>query len=226
MAANHSKNDRKTVEDFGLKRISASFEPIDVSFGRRFFNPNASDWQANSILVPETGRSMDRWHRLNSYALSLSQQAYIIFDVKTTSEEKIGSRRLTDMRAREMFIDNMRAASGGSDEALKTVKWLGGDMIISAVATKSIEDAFLRAGTTIGKTDAVVEVTPADGPGFAACFENNPLTSVVRSVLRNHAKEMGNAFIKRFIFITHGSDPFGDPILSIIAELGRPPVPS
>lgn len=215
-----SKNGRKTIEDYGLHRVpAANYSNVWASFIDLDFDPSASDWKSYQILLPrENSSGAKDWKELTSYAVSLSQQAYVTFYASLAVGEDIGAPRLTQMRYHEMAADNIRAAGG--DDALKTVRWLCFWSIINAYAGDAIQEVFRRAGKDIADP-GVVEVTPADGPGFAACFEANPFTRGVHSFLRHYAGDTGGAFIKRFIFISEG-----DPELHMITELGRPPASS
>lgn len=78
---------------------------------------------------------------------------------------------------------------------------------------------FERGGSL--REGVAVEITPDDGPAFAACVEGNPFgRGLVSLLLKHHAEESGGAFVKRLIFIS-GEGLSGYHKFSIIVELGR-----
>ncbi|KAK7754609.1 hypothetical protein SLS62_003392 [Diatrype stigma] len=239
-----SNNDRKTIEHYGLKRVPENLGPSDAEFAEKYIGPLTDDWEAYMVKSPRSssssGSDPEEWDNLHSYVLSLSQQAYMISFVALTRGEHLGAERLTEMRFHEMIIDNIRAAAataaaeavpneaGGSNDAnsttgrtrLPNIRWIGARMIIHEGAADSIRAVFEQAGTDV-LDRGTVEVTPADGARFSACFDGNPLARSVRSLTQHHAAEMGGAFIKRFIFIAEGNE-FGQPRLHMLVELGWP----
>lgn len=79
--------------------------------------------------------------------------------------------------------------------------WLGGNLIVNGYANESIRRVFERGGSL--REGVAVEITPDDGPAFAACVEGNPFgRGLVSLLLKHHAEESGGAFVKRLIFIS------------------------
>ncbi|KAK7750489.1 hypothetical protein SLS62_007568 [Diatrype stigma] len=86
--------------------------------------------------------------------------------------------RLTAMWYREMLVDNVRAAAGGSgDGILKTFWWLAGDMIINRAVTEAINRVFQRVCGSAGiRIPGVLEVTDSKyAPSFDALLQGQPL---------------------------------------------------
>lgn len=230
-----SENGRKTVEHYGLRRVPEELDPMDVEFAEKYIGPLADDWEAHAVELPRNSSSSrsnpEEWDNLHSYALSLSQQAYMISFATLTKGEHLGAERLTEMRFREMIIDNVRAAAGRMNDAngdttgrIPKMRWIGSRLVIHEGAADSIRAVFEHAGTDV-LDRGVVEVTPADGRRFSACFDGNPLARSVRSLTQHHAAETGGAFIRRFVFIAEGNE-FGQPRLHMLVELGWPPAPA
>ncbi|RYP32146.1 hypothetical protein DL767_005382 [Monosporascus sp. MG133] len=228
-------DERKTVEDYGLRREPLPLDPNDLNYMEPYLGPGPYNWQSYVILPPQrdeetTGREDDEGDEedpgLNWYAISPPHEAYSTMYVKLTSGDQIGAERLTEMQYRDMVIDNVRAA--GAD--MRAIRFLGTWSIQNRPARTAITEVFRRAGRDV-LARGVVEVTPEDGPAFLECIRNNLFARGQQALLERHAQETGGAFVERFVFVSEGYDappgsnaeiPPYEPRLHMVTELGRP----
>ncbi|RYP70459.1 hypothetical protein DL769_004948 [Monosporascus sp. CRB-8-3] len=228
-------DERKTVEDYGLRRGPFPLDPNDLNYMEPYLGQEPYNWQSYMILPLQTdeetkGSEDDVDEKedlgLNWYAISLSHEAYSTMYVKLTNGDQIGAERLTEMQYRDMVIDNVRAAGGD----MRAIRFLGTWSIQHRPARAAIAEAFRRAGRDI-LARGVVEVTPEDGPAFLECVRNNPFARGQQALLERHAQETGGAFVERFVFVSEGYDappgssaeiPPYEPRLHMVTELGRP----
>lgn len=162
---------------------------------------------------------------INFYSYSQSTNAYITHYIWLTENEEVASPRFTEMRYRDMIIDNIVAA-GGRPEALR---WLGVHNIINECATKSIEKLFDMNNMRTMETGVVI-LRPGD-PSFEECRASNPFLRGQGRLLEHSADPTGGAFIKQVMFISEGFYPgatptsslgAAEPRLHMITEFDRP----
>ncbi|KAI0446661.1 hypothetical protein F4803DRAFT_559334 [Xylaria telfairii] len=221
-----------TIEDFSLIRESTAWEPKDTSFidpylvyaslnessSPRSSPPSLPEWGSYKITLPQGSRSPKL---LNGYAVSPSHHAYVTFCVQllTSTDE-----RLTDMRYRDMIADNYASVS-----PLAKLRWLGVANILHKGSRANFTNIFRLAGRNI-RARGEVEVHPAvdlsDTPELRGLLLNDPFTRGVFALLHSRAKELGHAFVRRFVFISEGYEGSGDPSplelrLNLVVELAR-----
>lgn len=161
---------------------------------------------------------------INLYSYSPSANAYITQYIWLTKGEAVAAPRYTEMRWRDMIVDNI-VASGGRPEALR---WLGVHNIINDGATQSIEKLFaLHDMQTVDS--GIVVLRPGD-PSFEECRASNPFLRGQGRLLEHSADPTGGAFIKQVILISDGFYPGAthtsslgeeDPQLHMITEFDR-----
>lgn len=193
---------RKTVEDYGLARTRILVEP-QPSFVESFLpRPKPQDWQYNEVGLP-VGHPANYGEAsvfLNFYSYSRSHDAYITQYIWLTEGEEIASPRVTEMRYRDMTIDNIIAAGGRPEE----LRFLAIHNIINKAAMKSIARVFKMAGMDIDKT-GVVTIHPGDHI-FEECRASNPFLRGQGRLLEHSEDPTGGAFIKQVIFVSEGFD--------------------
>lgn len=159
------------------------------------------------------------------YSYSRAADAYITHYIWLTDGEDTAAPRFTEMRYRDMIIDNI-VASGGRPESLR---WLGVHNIINESATLSINRLFILNGMRTRDTGIVI-VRPGD-PRFEECRVSNPFLRGQGRLLEHSADPTGGAFIKQVIFVSEGfysgatmTSSLGAeyPRLHMITEFDRP----
>ncbi|RYO86837.1 hypothetical protein DL766_005665 [Monosporascus sp. MC13-8B] len=228
-------DERKTVEDYGLRREPLPLDPNDLNYMEPYLGQGPYNWQSYVVLPPQTDEETtaredneddEEDPGLNWYAISLSHDAYATMYVKLTNGDQIGAQRLTEMQYQDMVVDNVWAAGGD----MRAIRLLGTWSVQNMPARTAITEAFRRVGRDI-LVRGVVEVTPEDGPAFLECVRNNPFARGQQALLERHAQEASGAFVERFIFVSEGYDapPSGntgippyEPRLHMVTELGRP----
>ncbi|KAI0194095.1 hypothetical protein EV127DRAFT_504913 [Xylaria flabelliformis] len=229
---------RNTIEDFGLTREPTVWEPKDTSFIDSYLvyaslsesssHPSMPEWSSYKITRPRGSKSPTL---LNGYAVSPSHHAYVTFCVQLTAAEASSSPRITAMRYRDMIADNYISAC--SPSALAKLRWLGVANILHGGSRSTFRQVFRLAGRNILSRSAV-EVYPSidlkDRPELRDLLLKDPFTRGVLALLHHHAGELGNAFVKRFVFISEGYEDHehsGEPSplelrFNLVVELGRP----
>lgn len=225
--ANKGPNNGMAIEDYGLLRVQNPCDLDALVIMSAFLDNLPFDWQSYGILLPQSRRGdVETGLQVNTYAISLSEQAYVTTFVKLTETEEIGSRRLTEMQYRDMVVDNVRAAGGDMSQ----LRFLGVVMILNETARASIRRVFASVGKNYWSR-GTVEVTPADNPReFKECLMNNPFARGQQSMIKRRAGDIGDAFIESFIFVSEGYDrrpgddtdsPYGQPRLHMVTRLAR-----
>ncbi|KAI3327936.1 hypothetical protein HD806DRAFT_343344 [Xylariaceae sp. AK1471] len=216
---NTGPTQRKTIQSYGLTREVSTLEPGDVAFMKRYTDPNGDPGYFESWAPYKVSDSIDG---LNWYAISNSLNAYVTLAIQLTSGEEIGDPRLTPMRYRDMMVDNILAAGGD----LKTLRYIGTHGIINATTRDAARDAFREADRDLANPGSVEILS--DYEGFAEATMCNPFTRGIQHILWEYKTSMGDARIKRFIFISEGLKS-GEytmtdfkPTLHLVTELWRP----
>ncbi|KAI0019867.1 hypothetical protein F4780DRAFT_744424 [Xylariomycetidae sp. FL0641] len=142
----------KRVQDFGLIRTQKyqAFN-IDTEFMNPWLGPKPHKFWKFEIrrpLLPEEIRVVD-YALMNTYAVSVTERAYVTNFVALQSDDAIGSRRYTEMRYRDMFVDNYRAAGGN----LKTLQWIGTQEVINVPTRTMIFEAFRSRESLYARPD-------------------------------------------------------------------------
>ncbi|KAK7747212.1 hypothetical protein SLS62_009154 [Diatrype stigma] len=226
--ANKGPNNGMAIEDYGLVRVQKPCDLDELVIMSAFLDKPTFDWRSYGILLPQIRRGdIEEGLEINTYAISLSEQAYVTIFVKLTSGEEIGSRRLIEMQYRDMIVDNVRAAGGDMGQ----LRFLGVVMILNEAARASIRRVFNSVGKNFWSR-GTVEVTPGDNPReFRECLMNNPFARGQQMMMKRWAGETGGAFIESFVFVSEGYDgppgdeieaPYGQPRLHMITRLARP----
>ncbi|KAH8162548.1 hypothetical protein CIB48_g5703 [Xylaria polymorpha] len=226
-----------TIEDFGLIREPTVWEPNDTSFidpylvyaslnecsSLRSSPPSLPEWSSYKITLPQGSQSPKL---LNGYAVSPSHHAYVTFCVQLLiSPGEDERRRLTGMRYRDMIADNFVSVC-----PLAKLRWLGVANIMHAGSRATFTDVFRLAGRDIrsrGEVEVRPDVDLSDNPELRSLLLNDPFMRGVFALLHRRAKELGHAFVRRFIFISEGYEGTGDPSplelrLNLVVELARP----
>ncbi|KAI1132624.1 hypothetical protein F5Y10DRAFT_197673 [Nemania abortiva] len=205
---------RRTVSDYNLVRKPAIDQLMnwDVGFMELYLGPAggapfSGSWKYYTV-------TNSRGNELNLYAVSTVFQAYVTDIVFLTFSDKIGSERYTDMRYRDMMVDNYLAAGGD----LKTWRYIGARRVVNEPTVRLAKKCFERAGPEFVRDGATLEFRPGDAE-FETIVMGNPFTRGLLALLREYEKEMGNAKIKRFTFIS--LDPY-DNSIHLVIELYRP----
>ncbi|KAK7754525.1 hypothetical protein SLS62_003545 [Diatrype stigma] len=202
---------RKTIADHGLERIRILVEPQPGFVEPYLPRPSPQDWQHNEVCLP-VGHPANNGHAhafLNFYSYSRSHNAYVTNYVWLTEDEEVGSPRFTEMRYRDMTIDNIIAAGGRPEE----LRFLAIHHIINKAATKSISRVFELAGMRSDET-GVVTIRPGDHI-FEECRASNPFLRGHGRLLEHSEDPTGGAFIKQVIFISEGFDLLRPSIASM-----------
>lgn len=210
----------ETIGDHGLKRIRAPFDQDNVAFIEPYLSPAPYNWRSFEILAPEQDNLS-----LNEYTVSQSHKAYVTTWVRLTESEEIGSQRLSNIRYRDMVLDNLKTANCD----LKTVQFLGIGLISNLSARASIKSMFADFGRHI-KDEGSVLVTPDHQGLFLRCLKENVFARGQEHMFGGRAlAETNGAFIKSFRFISHGRTPGDDTEdpedtrveLHMVTEIGR-----
>jgi hypothetical protein len=209
---------RRTIADYNLVRKIDKFmarkipfvEPYIESSDKSKFNDS---WVGYSISNPD--------QELCYYSVSIPLKAYVTYSVFLTSDDEVGSERITRMRYRDMMADNYLDAGGD----LTTLRYIATKDILNISTRELIMQCFKQAGKNVAQAETV-EFLPKDA-AFDNTLMGNPFTRGIQGLLRQYEKEMGNAKIKRFIFISEGMRPdeevsLSSPALHIVVELCRP----
>lgn len=211
---------RHFVEAYGLRRDLTFMKTEDMEFIAPWSNPyedpkflDEENWVHGWVYARTNGKTQ----LLNAYAYSKAFNVYITMLINLTDGEKIGARRYTAMRHRDMIIDNILDAGGD----LKKLQYFGVHCIVNETTQKQVAELFGVAKMSLDKP-GIIELTP-DTAGFAKEILRNPFTRGVLGLLREYEKETGNAKIKRVIFVSLGMIPLAaDPVVNIAIELCRP----
>ena len=221
MAANNdsSKNNvsgRERIEDYGLVRLGTEPNSDLCRFIEPYLGGGPFNWESSKITLP------GHEDHLNWYSMSKSHDAYVTLCVGLTDGDERGDPRLTDMRYRDMTIDNI-VASGG-EGALSSLRFLATRSIFNQSARDTIESCFRARGLDFMKPGSL-EVKPGD-ECYSKCVKVNPFARGHRCMLRHCSDATDCALIKRLIFVNEGIDPrvpsFMNPTLHMICELERP----
>jgi hypothetical protein len=235
---------RKTVEDFGLVRESTVWEPKDTTFIDPYLilasiksNPfpssaSAPEWRSFKITQPCPGGSP---RLLNGYAVSPSHHAYVTFCVQLTATDAARDPvRLTEMRYRDMIVENYISASMSLPTSISKLRWLGVANIVSKPSRSTFHQLFhlaergilLRGSVGIEPSSLHGEI----GKQMHGILLNDPFARGVLALLHHCAQHIGYAFVKRFICLSEGYEGhqfsgYPSPLelrLSLVVELARP----
>jgi hypothetical protein len=109
---------------------------------------------------------------------------------------------------------------------MKTWQYIATKGIVNAPARESIEATFTLAGSSCDEA-GTLELWP-NSKGFARCDTGSPFFRGIQGLLRQYEKEIGNAKIKKVIFILRGLGPAtpynldNNLVLHMLVELCRP----
>ncbi|ORY60556.1 uncharacterized protein BCR38DRAFT_526163 [Pseudomassariella vexata] len=128
--------------------------------------------------------------------------------------------RLTEMRHCNMIVNNYREAVGN----LVNLRFLGTRSVINDDARESTKTASENAEKDY--TDPGSVETTLDVPYWDKCIKMNPVARGKKKLTDKWASEMGDAVIKRLIFISegfHGDEKsnLGEPKLHMVTEPRR-----
>ncbi|KAI1322852.1 hypothetical protein F5Y16DRAFT_415455 [Xylariaceae sp. FL0255] len=198
MSATNQTGQRKTVEDYFLVR-SVYHQPRTMAqVFQNIIDPNSQpDWHAFVIRHPPVAPGL-LGDIVCQYAINPIHHAYVTFNIRLTYDEDHGSTRVTDMRHRDMIVDNFLAAGGD----LKKLKWIGAHNVINTPARTAISNVFHELNADIGIPGHVV--LDASHPLFGELTEYNACTQGIVRLCAEYSEETGRAQVKRFIFITQG----------------------
>ncbi|KAI0436905.1 hypothetical protein F4803DRAFT_571775 [Xylaria telfairii] len=208
---------RRTISDYGLVRIGFSINRQDMEFMEPYINPLVSvDPAWVGFTIKNEANAI-----CSICAVSTSLDAYVTTSSFLTLGEAIGANRITPMRLREMIIDTYLAAGGN----LTTLQFLATKAIVNKVTRDQAKLLFSRVGRDITQKGSV-EVRSWD-EDFAVSTLGNPFTRCIHSLLQHHKREMGDAKIEKFIFLSEGLSPGKmpddtHPILNLVIQLCRP----
>ncbi|KAI0969738.1 hypothetical protein F4678DRAFT_480895 [Xylaria arbuscula] len=219
---------KNTIQDFGLVRENTQWEPKDTAFIDPFLTyaslnnyPSSSTppttvpkWSTFKITSPSASGS-ESPKLLNGYAVSPSHYAYVTFCVKLITTTDDSGARLTPMRYRDMIADNYVSAcistSTSPSTTLSKLRWLGVSNIMNTTSRVNFKRVYEIKGHDILARGAV-EIRPdvdlrGDHPHHGelrALLLNDPFTRGVLALLHHHARDIGRASVKRFVFISEG----------------------
>ena len=167
----------------------------------------AGTWLPNSVCDPRKGQlslGLQNHYRLCIYAVSLDLCAYVVTSVFLTSGDGPFADRRTEMRHRDMMVDNYIAAGGDP----KTWRWLGVASVLNGSAMRAFGATFEEKGMDFTEP-CTLEFSPHDpDPAtqrLVACNRDNQCVRGVESLVRRYGDElMGGARVKRFIFVSDG----------------------
>ncbi|KAI3323181.1 hypothetical protein HD806DRAFT_544550 [Xylariaceae sp. AK1471] len=245
---NHAATMQKTIQSYGLIREPTVWEPKDTAFIDPYLmlasprynslSPSASAPEWKSFKITQSCPSSSSPKLLNGYAVSPSHHAYVTFCVKLTATDAARDPvRLTEMRYRDMIVDNYISACINSPTSTSKLRWLGIANILNKPSRSTFHQVFHLAGRDI-LSRGNVEVHPSLLHDKNEKYErqtrdllfNDPFTRGVLALLHHRARDMGYAFVKRFIFISEGYEGrefSGQPSplelrLNLVVELARP----
>ena len=156
--------------------------------------------------------------------MSTKHRAYVTICMGLTDGEERGDLRLTEMRYRDMTIDNI-VTTGGGDEAMTSLRFLATKFIMNDAARETIADCFRGCNKDITKPGDI-EILPSD-KCFEKCLKVNPFARGAKCMLKHRRDATAHAVIKRLIFISDGLKPsqkvdFMNPPLHMLCELEHP----
>ena len=163
---------------------------------------------------------LGEYQTLSWYHVAPSLRTYITMYVELTEDDAIGAKRYTPMHYRDMMVDNYLTAGGD----LRTWQYIGTNSIVNKPTRKLFEDVFQSRGIDSTQSGSV-EFLPSD-KRFADIMIANPFTRGIQGLLQKYERQMGNAKVKRLVFI---SDRVHRPFLrgpkpeyNLVVELCRP----
>ncbi|KAI1281689.1 hypothetical protein F5Y07DRAFT_353436 [Xylaria sp. FL0933] len=195
------------VSQYGLIRTT---EPT-FSFEMEFMEPyvGKTEWYGFRVHKGEDTYS--------SYTVSPRLNAYVILSAYLTVDNCLGARRrLTEMRLRDMMVDNYLEAHGD----LSTWRYIGVNDITNDSTRSMIENTFSNRGVDT-RVPGPVQLVPHDSD-FSSATRQDPFIRSIRGLLREYETEMGMARIKRVIFISAGFVDFLAADFHLVVELCRP----
>ncbi|KAI1169253.1 hypothetical protein F5B18DRAFT_646110 [Nemania serpens] len=229
----------------------------DLDNSSRPAAPSTPEWRSFKITLPCSAVPAGTYAPssapsgpvlLNGYAVSPSHHAYVTFFVQLMAPD---GTRLTGMRYRDMIADNYVTAASAStstststSSTLSKLRWLGVANILNPSSRSNFVQIFRITGKDILARGSV-EICPAvdlrsddngnDKTGarhhlLSDLILHDPFASGVFALLRQRARDMGGAFVRRFIFISegyegheHSREP--SPLelrFNLVVELARP----
>jgi hypothetical protein len=216
---------RPRCEEYGLKREEVEYDPFSCpDFLEEFVGE--TEWKSWAITRIDDGSGKTPYSdkKINTYATSVERGAYITYSIDTTQGDTQGAPRITDMKHRDLIIDNWLSAGGN----LHDLTFVGTSIIINKFGVLAAKHAFLVEGLDFVH-GGQVEMYP-DDELYNGCVMSNPFVAGQGRL----AKSLGRR-IKRFIFITlpdyytedETFDPFGDdePICHLVMEMAKPDEP-
>lgn len=204
----------KTVASYGLDRTGNELPAGYLTFMEPFIGRiDGRDWKSGGIKESGAGGDELAW-----YATSGALGVHITFQVNLTAGERPRSTRFTQMRHREMVLDNCRYHL----ENLKSLRFLAWRGIVHTPTRSQIELTFIARSMTFERP-GYVEISSGTQQ-FAEIIAGNPFTRGTERMLKENAEEMGNAKIARVILISEGlrgrKKADGDnPLLHLVIEL-------
>jgi hypothetical protein len=202
---------RPTIEDFHLTRVPWNvFYHEGISFMDAYIDPDntgAGTWLPNSVCDPRRSQQslgLQNHYRLSMYAVSLDLRAYVVIAVFLTSGDGPNAERRTEMRHRDMVVDNYIAAGGDP----KTWRWFSVVPVLNGSAIRAFGATFEEMGIDFTKP-CTLEFSPHDPDPAAqrlvACNRDNQCVRGAESLVRHYGDVlMGGARVKRFIFVSEG----------------------
>ncbi|KAJ3566517.1 hypothetical protein NPX13_g7097 [Xylaria arbuscula] len=171
------------------------------------------NWQASGIKEP--GDDELAW-----YATSKDLGVHITFQVNLTAGELPGSTRFTQMRHREMILDNCHHHF----ECLNSLHFLAWRGIVHTPTRHQIELTFNARSMNFEQAghvelhDGTQELTDV--------IAGNPFTKGAERMLKENSEELGNAKILRVVLISEdlrdGKKADGDnPLVHLVIEISH-----
>ena len=222
--ANQCKDRRRTVEYYGLYRITGASDLDDLNFILPYLGPGPYNWQEYSVWRPGHGKwKIQEATQLNLYAVSATHHAHVTQYVKLTAGDQPGAPRISDMRYGDMLADNLRAAG----IPLSSIQFLGTALIANKPARTAAAEAFERAGKNI-LSRGVVEIWAEDAQEYRLFIARNPLARSQHDMVRKHGGGgAATLSVRRFVLISEGYDgppnsaevPYYEPRMHMVTEL-------
>ncbi|KAI0407998.1 hypothetical protein F4802DRAFT_620101 [Xylaria palmicola] len=210
---------RQTVSDYGLTRMRLPLGALSLEFMGPYIDPTGNagraDWAAIAVVGEEETS-------LNVCGISPLLNAYVTMEAFLVDGQHLGAERRTPMRYADMMVDNYLSAGGD----LRAWQFIGTHDIVHKATRDQINGLFQQAGMDL-RDPGVVELLP-DNEEFADVTLGNPFTGGVAKLLQKYKAELGNATMKRTIFISEGFEPWvpgsveGSITLHLVIELCRP----
>ncbi|KAI1322851.1 hypothetical protein F5Y16DRAFT_415453 [Xylariaceae sp. FL0255] len=199
MSTTNQANQRETIENYNLTRAVLIYSRSQIQPFRDVIDPNSqAAWFSGSVIQPPSSDGRRPGFTICSYSICPEHHAYVTQNAQLTFAEEEGSLRRTNMRHRDMIVDNFLATGGD----LTKLTWLGAAQIINLYARDAIKMTFTALNVDIGTTGTAE--LPASHPRFTELTRASPLVQGIISLCNKYAKETGHAKVKRVIYMTEG----------------------